>query len=597
MLGRLLASLRGKRGSVAAAPAPTPGPEDLNAAGVAALQHGDLGEAERALRAAIAAAPSAAAHANLGIVLWETRRHDEAAAHLRAAVALEPGHPGHRVNLANALAAGNLLPEAIVEYREALRIAPRHPRATAGLAKPLLDVCDWEGVIALLGDLVGRWRAGDPAAADSLTPFISLLVELPQPMRRDIAARHAARVAARVARLSRPAHAVSRRDGRLRLGYLSADFRDHAVAQLAAGLFEQHDRGRFEVHAYSIGADDGSSCRRRIETAFEHFHDVRAMSYEAVARRIAADGIDILVDLGGYTADSRPEILALRPAPIQVNWLGFPGTMAADFVDYIVADGAIIRRGEDEGYGERVVRLPHSYQANDDRQEIATEAPTREACGLPERGVVLACFNKHNKIERDVFALWMRVLAAVPESVLWLLGGPGETRLKAEAAARGIDPGRLRFAGKLPKPQHLARHRHADLFLDTRTYNAHTTASDALWAGVPVLTCPGDAFAGRVAASLLQAVGLSELVTPSLAAYEEAAIRLARDKARLADLRARLVANLRRTPLFDTEGFARSLEAACLAMHERRVAGLPPAPLDIAPPPGRGFSSNGSARL
>jgi predicted O-linked N-acetylglucosamine transferase (SPINDLY family) len=356
---------------------------------------------------------------------------------------------------------------------------------------------------------------------------------------------------------------------RLRIGYASADFHDHATLHLMAGLFEAHDRERFEIHAYSWGIDDGSAYRARARAAIEHFHDVRDLGHDAVAQRIADDGIDILVDLKGYTGESRPEVFALRPAPVQVSYLGYPGTMGAPFIDWMIADPVLVPPGAEAGYAERVLGLPATYQPNDRLQRISDRASTRAQWRLPEDAFVFACFNKHHKIERATFAAWMRILAAAPRAVLWLLGGHGARALARAAQAAGIDPRRIVFADKAPKPEHLERHRIADLFLDTRTYNAHTTASDALWAGLPVLTWPTDAFAGRVAASLLHAMELPELVMPDGAAYERTAVELARDPSRLAALRAKVAANRLATALFDTQGLALSLEDAYRAISGR----------------------------
>jgi predicted O-linked N-acetylglucosamine transferase (SPINDLY family) len=561
MLKRLLRSMRGARVA------------RLNQSGIEAWRRGDLATAERELRAAIAVSPEfAPAHGNLGMVLWDQRRLDEGLAALKTAVSIDPDHVGVRINLANALAVGNRMADAIAQYREVLRVQPGHPRACASLLRPLLDVCDWDGAAALVSELVGRWRAQDAAVLDALTPFTSVVIDVPPDLRLAVARRYAERVAERVAGRAPPVRAAARGE-RIRIGYASADFHNHATAHLAAGLFEHHDRSRFEIHAYSFGVDDGSDYRRRLAGAFEHFHDVRSLPHEGIARRIAADGIDILVDLKGYTSESRPEIFALRPAPVQVNYLGYPGTMGARFIDYLVADDTLIGAGEERWYDERIVRMPASYQVNDDRQAIDAAPVTRAECGLPEGAVVFASFNKHYKIERPVFDVWLRLLQAVPGSVLWLLVGHGEPALRQHAQARGVDPARLVFAGKLPKARHLARHRCADLYLDTHTCNAHTTASDALWAGLPLLTCTGEAFASRVAASVLRAVGLPQLVTADLAAYEARALELARSPAALRGLRDELAQNRLSQPLFRTAAFTRQLEDAYVEMQRRHEAG------------------------
>jgi predicted O-linked N-acetylglucosamine transferase (SPINDLY family) len=577
MLGRLIRALRGEDTAAPAkenAPAGSTEKDDAtarNEAGLAAWHRGDLAAAERELRAAIAAdAGFAPAYGNLGMVVWDQRRLDEGLAILRKGVEVDPEHVGVRLNLANALTVGNLHGEAIHHFAEVLQRRPAHPQATANLLKPLLDTCRWDDAERIVGTLIGRWRAAPSSdVLDAMTPFTSLLVDVPQAMRLDLARRYAERVAERAAAL-RPVRRPPRSaGGRLRIGYASADFHEHATMHLMAGVFEAHDRERFEIHAYSWGIDDGSDSRTRVRAAIEHFHDVRALSHEAIAQRIADDGIDVLVDLKGYTGESRPEVMALRPAPMQVNWLGYPGTMAAPFIDWLIADGVIVPPGEEAGYGERIARLPHCYQPNDRAQAIDPHVPARAECGLPEKGFVFASFNKHYKIERETFATWMRILAAVPDAVLWLLGGHGEKALRRAAADAGVDPTRVVFAAKAPKPRHLARHALADLFLDTRTCNAHTTASDALWAGLPLLAWPGDAFAGRVAASLLHAIGLPELVMSDGAAYERTAISLAHDPARLAALRAKLAANRLTTPLFDTARYTRDLEAAYENMASR----------------------------
>ncbi len=586
MLGKLFRSLTGSRKS-APEPPPTavqaePAARDvppgraaaLNESGLAAWHRGDLAAAERDLRAAVAVdAAFAPAYGNLGMVVWEQRRLDEGLALLRRGVELDADHIGVRMNLANALVMGNAHQEAIHHYAEVLRRRPSHPQATANVLKPLLDTCSWDDAERIVAQLVARWRKGPTdELLDSLTPFVSLLVDIPQGMRLDIARRYAARVAERAAALRAPVRPARPVGERLRIGYASADFHDHATMHLMAGVFEAHDRARYEIHAYSWGIDDGSAYRARVRAAIEHFHDVRELGHDAIAQRIADDGIDVLVDLKGYTGESRPEIFALRPAPVQVNWLGYPGTMAAPFIDWIVADGVLIPPGDEAGYGERVIRLPDSYQANDRRQPIADTPMTRAQWGLPDDAFVYASFNKHYKIERGTFAAWMRILAAVPGAVLWLLGGHGEKALRRAAEAAGIDPSRVVFARKAPKAEHLARHRLADLFLDTPTCNAHTTASDALWAGLPLLAWRGDAFAGRVAASLLHALDLPELVMTDEASYVQAAIALGRDRGTLNLIREKMEKRRLTAPLFDTARFTRDLEAAYETM---RAPGAP----------------------
>jgi len=371
---------------------------------------------------------------------------------------------------------------------------------------------------------------------------------------------------------------------KLRLGYLSGKLHVHPGAHLLVGLVEHHDRERFELIAYGFDRDDGSALRRRLVSAFDRFVDIYEMREQDAARLIHADAVDVLVDLHGFTPDGRAKILAYRPAPLQVNYLGYPGTMGADFIDYIIADRFVIPPDQQSFFSEQIVYLPDCYQCNDDKREIAEHTPSRADCGLPEKGFVFCCFNGTYKIAPDFFDIWMRLLRALPGSVLWLFEANKLVRanLEREAKARGVAPERLVFAPRLPQAEHLARHRLADLFLDTLPYNAHTTTSDALWAGLPVLTCTGDTFAGRVAGSLLRAIGLDELITASPREYEALALQLARDPERLARLRARLMQNRRTHPLFDTERYTRHLEAAYLRMHELRKSGQPPAGFSIA---------------
>jgi len=374
---------------------------------------------------------------------------------------------------------------------------------------------------------------------------------------------------------------------RLRIGYVSADFRNHPTGHLIGGLFQLHDRQRFEICIYALGKDDGSVYYQRIRDSADRFTDLTGTSNIEAATRINVDGMHILIDLMGYTACARPEILALRPAPVQASYLGYPGSLGAPFISYIIADSVVLPDELRPCFTEQPVYLPECYQVNDQKQEIAETGVRRVDHGLPEQGFVFCGFNQIQKLEPVMFSVWMRILERTPGSVLWLYANDREARerLRATATARGVSGERLIFAEHLPKPQHLERHRLADLFLDTRLCNAHTTASDALWAGLPVLTCIGETFPARVAASLLHAVGMPELITHSLEEYEELAVRLATQPNELAALREKLAYNRLRTPLFDTERFARHLERAYEMMWERHAQGLPPAPLWVPPLP------------
>jgi hypothetical protein len=365
---------------------------------------------------------------------------------------------------------------------------------------------------------------------------------------------------------------------RIRVGYLSCDFYRHATAALISELIERHDRNRFEIVAYCFSPDDGSDMRKRLRAAFDRVVDIRSLTHAEAARRIHDDQVDILVDLKGYTRDSRMEILAHRPAPIQVNYLGYPGSMGADFIDYIIADPFVAPMECQPHYDEKIVHLPDCYQPNDRQREIAEHTPTRAEAGLPEQAFVFCAFNNAYKITEKMFGIWMRLLDQVPGSVLWLLEANDlcKGNLRREAAVRGIDPSRLVFAPKVPMESHLARQRLADLFLDALPYNAHTTASDALWAGLPVVTCAGETFAGRVAGSLLHAVGLPELVTRTLSDYEALALRLAQQPEQLAAVREKLKHNRLSTPLFDAERYTHNLETAYAHMVRLRAAGRQP---------------------
>jgi predicted O-linked N-acetylglucosamine transferase (SPINDLY family) len=364
----------------------------------------------------------------------------------------------------------------------------------------------------------------------------------------------------------------------IRIGYFSADFRNHPVSLLTTELFETHDRTKFETFAFSTGPDTKDAVRSRLKGAFNEFIDARNHSDRSVAEHARRLEIDIAIDLGGHTQDSRTGIFAMRAAPLQVNFLGYPGTMGAAYMDYLVADHMIIPESHRRHYSEKIAYLP-SYQPNDSRRAISAKELKRQDFGLPQTGFVFCCFNNHYKITPGVFDVWMRILKRVDGSVMWLSGGHGSAadNLRNEASLRGIAADRLIFAEPMPMlEEHLARHRLADLFLDTLPFNAHTTASDALWAGLPVLTCTAEAFASRVAASLLTAIDLPELITSTQAGYEALAITLAANPERLAQIRKKLEANRLTMPLFDARQFTKNIEDAYAQMYERHQADLPP---------------------
>jgi len=375
------------------------------------------------------------------------------------------------------------------------------------------------------------------------------------------------------------------RHDKLRVAYLSPDFRSHPVAFLTAELFELHDRSRFEIIGVSFGVDDRSEMRKRLVAAFDEFHDVRSKSDKEVAKLLNDRQVDIAVDLAGHTRDSHPGIFAHRPVPVQVSYLGFPATMGADFIDYIIADATVLPVEHQPYYTEKIAYLPDCYMVNDTKRKIAERTPTRQEMGLPEHGFVFCCFNNNWKITPEIFDIWMRLLHWVEDSVLWLLGTNegAERNLRKEAQRRGIDPSRLVFAGYLPLAEHLARQRLAGLFLDTTPYNAGATAAAALWSELPVLTVIGETFVGRMAASMLHAVGIPELITSNLEDYQTLALKLARDPALLAEIKAKLVGHRNTYPLFDTVRFTRHLEAAYTTMWATWQRGEAPKSFSIEP--------------
>jgi predicted O-linked N-acetylglucosamine transferase (SPINDLY family) len=505
-----------------------------------------------------------------GTVLKELRRFNEAMASYDRALALRPDHADTLYNRGNLLKEVKRFDESLASYAKAHTLRRDHPDRF-GIIDPALAMCDWAQSDALADALCADLATG----RSSVTPF-TLVGYCGDPALHLQCAKNfiADRIPVRPAPLR---DATRYRHERIRIAYLSADFRSHATAFLMAELFERHDRGRFEVLGISFGPDDNSDIRRRLVKSFDAFHDVRAKSDRDIARLLRDAEVDIAIDLKGFTQDCRVEILAHRPAPIQVGYLGYPGTIGADFLDYVIADPTVLPLDHQPFYTEKIVQLPNCYQVNDSTRVIGQKTPTRADAGLPDEGFVFCCFNNNYKIRRPLFDIWMRLLDAVPASVLWLLrdNDGAERNLRTEATARGIDPARLVFAGRTSLENHLARHRLADLFLDTLPYNAHTTASDALWTGLPVVTCQGTSFAGRVAASLLNAIGLPELVTGNLADYEILARRLATDPAALKEVRTKLAVNRTTQPLFDTDRFRRNIEAAYLRMWETFQRGEP----------------------
>ncbi|CAN5524778.1 tetratricopeptide repeat protein [soil metagenome] len=546
--------------------------EALNRRGSALRGLGRLEEALQSYEASLASQSGySAALNNIGNLLSDMNRLPEAVAAFDQALRSQPGNAEALFNRGNALRNLNQLDEALHSYERALALKPDMPYLFGNWLHARMQVCDWRGLDDHFAELGKRIDAGQLA-----NPFILLPTNLSAAQQLRCTQVYGA---TRYPVVALPASATTpARSARIRLGYFSADFHDHATAWLMAQLFELHDRTRFELVAFSFGPDVKGGMRSRLESSFDQFHTVRGKSDREVALLARKLGIDIAVDLKGYTQNARPGIFAFRPAPLQVSYLGYPGTMGAPFIDYIVADDTVLPESHRPFYSEKVAQLPGSYQVNDSTRKIAPTTQTRAQAGLPDRGFVYCCFNNNYKITPDLFDVWMRLLTQVEGSVLWLLLGNDRVaeRLRSEASARGVDPSRLVFAARLPLPEHLARHRLADLFLDTTFCNAHTTASDALWAGLPVLTLKGQTFAARVAASLCEAAGLSETVVESLTSYEVLALGLTNDTARLAGIKARLAQGRISCPLFDTRQFAAHLESAFATMWARHDAGLAP---------------------
>jgi protein O-GlcNAc transferase len=522
-----------------------------------------LEEALVSYERAVALAPTHVnALTNCAIALFDLRRLDQALTASEAALVVQADFAEALYIRANILRDLGRLREAQENFERVLQVAPHHALALNGLAQTSAALCDWARTASLASRLTSDVRAGRAV----IQPFVLMGYSEDAALLRRCAENYVHRTAPAQPPLS---------DGkpygrdRIRLAYLSADFHQHPTAQLTVELFERHDRDRFEVTALAFGPDDGSPMRRRLAKAFDTFEDVRRLSDLDIARLVRAREIDIAVDLNGHTHEARPGIFSHRPAPVQVNYLVYPGTTGASYMDVILADRIVLPFDQQPSFSEKIIHLPDCYQAND-ATRMMPPAPSRAEAGLPESGFVFCCFNNSWKIAAPVFDIWMRLLQQVPDSVLWLLDSPATDNLRAQARARGVDMARLIFAPKLPPGQHLARHQLADLFLDTLPYNAHTTCSDALWAGLPVVTCYGAAFHGRVAASLLKTIDLPELITTRPQDYEALALDLARNPVLLQATRDKLRRNRLTTPLYDSERFRKNIEAAYEAMIDRK---------------------------
>jgi protein O-GlcNAc transferase len=504
-------------------------------------------------------------------------RHDEAVTAYDKILAASPRDAEALYNRAKSLWSLDKLEEAIESYAQAWEL--NHPRALSELAMCRLRIADWARVDTLLEPLRTLVAEGN-----FVDPFVPMAFRFHPADHLKVARSYIQTVLP--AAPTRFAHTTPLPCDKLRIAYLSSDFRAHPVGFAIVDLLERHDKTRFETTGISFGLDDASTIRSRIAGSFDRFHNVGAGSDQDVAKLLNDLQVHIAVDLNGLTRGFRPGVLARRPAPIQVSYLGYAGTTGAEFYDYILADETVLPFEQQPFFAEKIVQLPGCYHANDTTRQISPQTPTRRELELPDNGFVFCCFNQSYKITAPIFDVWMRLLAYVPGSVLWLSpwNDLARANLRHEAAARGVDPDRLIFAARMDSAlDHLARHRAADLFLDTLPYNAHSTTCDALWAGLPVLTCAGDTFAGRVAASMVKAAGLPELVTQSLEDYEALALKLATSPAQLSSVRRKLADNRSTCPLFDGDLFRRHVEAAYTAMWDIHRRGESPRGFRVEP--------------
>lgn len=500
---------------------------------------------------------------NSGTLLRETHQHIAALERFNKVLTINPDYETALGNCAILLTEFKRSEQAIGMFQRLLTINPSYDYGLGLLCYERMHICDWTD----FDDIVQRIDEGVRESRRTCKSLGYMAIN-------DSAADHqlCARTFAKhkFPAASHPLWNGDRyRHPKIRIAYVSPDLREHPVGHLMAGIFEHHDKNRFETIAISLGVDDQSRLRTRMLNAFDHFVDARTMSTPQIAKIMRDMEVDVAIDLAGYTSDSRTDVFAHRPAPVQVNYLGYPGTLGLDYIDYIIADRHVIPPEHQPFYDEKVVYLPDAYLPTDASIAIPDDTPSRAQCGLPDQGVVFCSFNHDYKISPHVFAVWMRLLKAVPGSVLWLMSRNevSQRNLQAHAQAHGVEPERLVFAKRVPRVEdHLARYRQADMFLDTHPYNAHTTAADALMAGLPVVTYSGQSFPSRVAGSLLRTAGLPDLVTNSLDDYEALALKLATHPDLLSDVKARLAQNRRTTALFDTPAFCRNLEAIYTAM-------------------------------
>lgn len=562
----------------------------------------NFAKAERLSRRIVSARPE---HANalqvLGIACRDQGRPDEAIGYLERSVAADASFPDTHSNLGAAYAAAGRYEDAVVSFKKAIELRPRYVTAidNLGLAHKELgqheeaidcfrrvqklepkrlsalsevahltrQVCDWESFEGLRSEMIQAVQSG----AAGINPFW-LLSYVDDPA---LLLKCASKFGADEIGQCRPIRAQPKRGDKICLAYLSADFREHPVAHQLLPIIEGHDRSRFEIVGVSFGPDDQSEARKHMADAFDEFIDVTRLSDEDAAKAVAKTGAHVAIDLMGYTANLRPRILAHRPTPIQVNYLGYPGSMGAEHIDHIVADPNVIPTDHEAHFSENIVRLPDSYMVSSRPTHDSLHVPTRAEAGLPAQGPVFCAFNNVYKITPRMFRTWMNILAAVPDSVLWLRSDDEtvQSNLRQEAEARGICSDRLIFAPRVDYPTHLGRQKLADVFLDTDLYNAHATACDALWVELPIVTLAGDTFSGRVGESLLRASGLPELIASSFSDYERLAVELVTNTDKLAALKAKLAAQREASPLFDVPRFVKNLEEAYTEMFERWAGG------------------------
>jgi predicted O-linked N-acetylglucosamine transferase (SPINDLY family) len=509
---------------------------------------------------------------NAGIVFFELKRFEEAIALYDKALAIDPNYAEALCNKGNALDELKRYEEAIACYEKALSINPNIDWAPGVWMHLKLKVSSWDNLEANVEVLLAKITAGEKVS----NPF-PLLAMSDDPMLH----RQASEIFAHYQYPSNSTLgpiAKHPKGEKIRIGYFSADFHNHATGYLLAELIELHDKNQFELIGISFGPNQDDEMRIRLQQSFDQLIDASTMSDIEIAQLSRDLKIDIAVDLKGYTQNCRTGIFAYRAAPIQLSYLGYPGTMSTNYIDYLIADQTLIPQEAQQAYSEKIAYLPYSYQANDRKRVISDKRFTKGDLGLPEQGFIFCSFNNNYKILPATFEIWMRILKAVDGSVLWLYedNAAAADHLRQEAEKRGVHPSRLVFAKRMPLAEHLARHQLADLFIDAFPCNAHTTASDALWAGLPVLTLMGNSFASRVAASLLKAIELPELITSTPQAYEALAIEIAKNPAKLAALKQKLASNRLTTPLFDTPQFTKDLERSYVQIYERYQAGLPP---------------------